>query len=103
LAEWLRRQGHDVVEAKTLGPDPGDRKLLEIAAEDDRILVTIDTDFGKHVFVDGMAHSGVARLPDVPASRRTQLMAQEIDRHGRQLERGAIVTARGNRIRLSSR
>lgn len=31
LAESLRRAGHDVLEARTLGPDPGDRALLELA------------------------------------------------------------------------
>ena len=103
LADWLRQQGHDVVEARTLGPDPGDRALLDIALGDQRILVTIDTDCGKHVFVEGAAHSGVVRLPDVSAARRTELMAQVLDRHGHQLAQGAIVTVRGNRIRVSRR
>ena len=49
LAEWLRDEGHDVVEARELGADPGDRALLERAAADGRILVTIDTDFGELV------------------------------------------------------
>ena len=51
LAEWLRNQGHDVVEARELGADPGDRALLERAAADGRILVTIDTDFGELIYV----------------------------------------------------
>jgi predicted nuclease of predicted toxin-antitoxin system len=46
LADWLERQGHDVVDAGLLGPDPGDRALLELAAAGDRVLVTIDKDFG---------------------------------------------------------
>ncbi|MCE2457864.1 MAG: DUF5615 family PIN-like protein [Dehalococcoidia bacterium] len=41
LAEWLRINGHDVVEARELGPDPGDRALLELAA-----LVTSSALFG---------------------------------------------------------
>ena len=47
LADWLRKQGHDVVESRELGPDPGDRALLDWAAKETRILVTIDTDFGE--------------------------------------------------------
>ncbi|MGH8521772.1 MAG: DUF5615 family PIN-like protein, partial [Gammaproteobacteria bacterium] len=41
LSEWLRAQGHDVVESRERGPDPGDRVLLEWARAEDRILVTI--------------------------------------------------------------
>jgi predicted nuclease of predicted toxin-antitoxin system len=51
LAEWLRSQGHDVLESRELGQDPGDRELLERAAADGRVLVTIDTDFGELVYV----------------------------------------------------
>ena len=40
IAAWLRTQSHDVVEARDLGPDPGDRVLLEWAAHDSRILIT---------------------------------------------------------------
>jgi predicted nuclease of predicted toxin-antitoxin system len=45
LSDWLRKQGHDVVESRELGPDPDDRGLLERAANEARILITIDTDF----------------------------------------------------------
>ncbi len=44
IAEWLRTQGLDVVESRERGPDPGDRVLLERAAQESRILITIDTD-----------------------------------------------------------
>jgi predicted nuclease of predicted toxin-antitoxin system len=46
LADWLRNQGHDVLEVSALGRDPGDAALLRLAAEKRRVLVTIDTDFG---------------------------------------------------------
>ena len=47
MAEWLGNNGHDVVEAQTLGPDPGDRALLELAESQNRVLVTMDKDFGE--------------------------------------------------------
>ena len=101
LAEWLGGQGHDVIESRTLGPDPGDRALLEWAAREERILVTIDTDFGKLLFVEGGIHSGLVRLPDVPAGKRIELMQELLSKHQDQLEAGAIITVRGSRIRIS--
>lgn len=101
LAEWLRGQGHDVIETREWGPDPGDRALLERAATEERILVTIDTDFGELVYVEEMPHAGLVRLPDVPAERRIALMAQLLDRHQQALETKAIITVRSGRVRIS--
>jgi predicted nuclease of predicted toxin-antitoxin system len=74
--------------------------LLQTAAEEGRILVTIDSDFGTLVYLLGAAHAGILRLPDVPASRRIALMADLLGRHGQDLL-GSIVTVRGGRIRIS--
>ena len=101
LAEWLHYAGHDIVEARLLGPDPGDRALLELAAAENRILVTIDTDFGELIYFHGVAHAGLIRLPDVPAEQRVALMSDLIERHRQALEEWAIVTIRGGRIRIS--
>ena len=46
LAEWLRTQEHDVVESRERGPDPGDRTLLAWASAEERVLITMDKDFG---------------------------------------------------------
>ena len=68
LAEWLRQQGHDVTESRERRPDPGDRKLLEWAWEERRVLVTMDKDFGEFIFTGGASHYGLVRLPDVPVA-----------------------------------
>ena len=71
LAEWLRAGGHDVLDAREFGTDPGDKALLERAAADDRVLITLDTDFGELIYLHGIAHAGL-RLPDVPMRQRMQ-------------------------------
>ena len=103
LAEWLREQGHDVVEAHELGDDPGDRALLGHAAEDGRILVTVDTDFGELVYLQSVPHAGLVRLPDVPAERRIALMNALLERYRKALEAQAVITLRGERVRVSWR
>ena len=101
LAEWLSDHGHDVLEARSLGPDPGDRALLELAESADRVLITIDTDFGELIYLHDIPHAGLVRLPDVPAEQRIALMSEVIERHSRTLEDRAIVTIRGKLIRIS--
>ena len=68
LAARLRELGHDVAEAKDRGPDPGDRVILQWAAVEERIVVTMDKDFGQFVFVEKSPHCGLVRLPNVPSS-----------------------------------
>jgi predicted nuclease of predicted toxin-antitoxin system len=101
LAEWLSSRGHDVIETRSLGQDPGDRVILEWVAEENRILVTIDTDFGQLVYVNGARHCGIVRLPDVPVQKRIQLMEEVITRYRSQLETGQLITVRGDKIRVS--
>lgn len=47
LARWLGDAGHDVLESRQRGSGPGDRVLLKWAVDEQRILVTLDKDFGR--------------------------------------------------------
>lgn len=102
LAGWLRTEGHDVLGAWELGADPGDRALLEHAANEHRVLVTIDTDFGELIFLHGLPHAGLIRLPDVPFHQRIAIIGELIASHRNILEIGAVITVRGERVRISS-
>ncbi len=103
LADWLRGQGHDVLEVRAPGGDPGDAALLRRAADEKRILVTIDTDFGALIHVRAQAHAGLIRLPDVPATRRIDLLAQILADHTEAELSRAVVTVKGSRIRVTRR
>ena len=101
IAEWLRNQGHDVVESRERGADPGDRVLLEWAAQESRVLITIDTDFGQLVFLEGQRHSGLIRLPDVLSNERIAIIKDVVERFEKELESRSIITVRGGKIRIS--
>lgn len=101
IADWLRAQGHDVVESRERGPDPGDRILLEWAKNESRIVVTIDTDFGQLIFLEKMPHCGLVRLPDLAANQRVRIMADLLSRFSRELQEQAVITVSGGRIRIS--
>jgi predicted nuclease of predicted toxin-antitoxin system len=101
LADWLSRAGYDSVYGGSLGPDPGDKALPRRAVSEGRILITIDTDFGHLVYKEGQAHCGTIRLPDVRKDVRIELIRIIIDRYKSRLEKGAIVTVRGDKVRIS--
>jgi predicted nuclease of predicted toxin-antitoxin system len=101
IADWLRTQGHDVIESRERGPDPGDHVLLEWASQESRILITIDTDFGQLVFLERQSHSGLIRLPDVSSNERVAIIKDLIERFQKELESHAIITVRSGKIRIS--
>ena len=101
LADWLRQKGHDVLESRERGPDPGDRVLLQWAIEERRVLVTMDKDFGQIIFVGGASHCGLVRLPDVPVGRRIALMEMVLTEYPDELAARSVITVRGDRVRIS--
>ncbi len=101
LARWLRLVGHDVLDAGESASDPGDAELLGQAVTEDRILITIDKDFGLLVFAGEMPHRGMVRLPDCPASERITILSNLLDRHRTDLEARTVITVRDGRVRIS--
>ena len=90
LTQWLQSQGHDALDARELGPDPGDRALLERAVSENRILITMDKDFG-----------GLIRLPDVRMAQRITLVEDLIFNHRQALDERVVITVTSGRIRIS--
>ena len=65
---FLRENGYDVITAYELGLSRAkDSELLKVAAEQGRIFITRDRDYGNLVFVHG-AGSGVVYLRMLPSS-----------------------------------
>lgn len=81
LVAALRGQGYDVLWIVEEAPGAIDDKVMEIAANEGRVLITEDKDFGELAFRTRQASSGVCliRLPgrsmDVKISRLSALIA----------------------------
>lgn len=59
---WLAAQGHDVKAVRDLNPGMPDIEILELAAAEQRLVVTMDKDFGELVYRSQRAHAGVLLL-----------------------------------------
>jgi predicted nuclease of predicted toxin-antitoxin system len=90
-----------VVESRERSPDPGDRKLLEWAAAERRVLVTMDKDFGELIFAGRASHCGLVRFPDLSAERRIALMERILADYSHELAAHSVITVRGGRVRIS--
>jgi predicted nuclease of predicted toxin-antitoxin system len=82
----LRERGHDVLSVKESMRSAPDRAVLQRAAEESRLIITHDKDFGALAFRWGLpATSGVilfrlsGRAPDVDNERILNVLAQRVD------------------------
>lgn len=89
----LKAAGHDAIWAGDWQEDPGDDMLLARAHDENRILVTLDKDFGELAIVRGIPHCGIVRLVNISAKKQAQVCLRVIAAHGDELLLGAIVTA----------
>jgi predicted nuclease of predicted toxin-antitoxin system len=86
----LRSAGHDVVWAGDFARDPGDEEILDQAHREQRVLVTLDKDFGELAIRRGLPHSGIVRIVNFSARQQGAVCQQVLSRYGDELARGAI-------------
>ena len=96
----LTEAGHEVEWVGDWPSDPGDTEILKVAAETDRILVTLDKDFGELAVVRRQFHRGIVRLVNLQAREQGTVCVNILSRFGTQLKRGAIVTVENERVRI---
>jgi predicted nuclease of predicted toxin-antitoxin system len=102
VCKELQSAGHDVIWAGDWPSDPGDDEILERAYQERRTLVTLDKDFGELAIVHEMPHFGIIRLVDLSSTQQASVCLRVINLHGNKLEKGAIITAESNRLRIRS-
>ena len=100
LANWLKDHGYDVLEVRDREPTMEDAEILHWANVEERVVVTMDKDFGTLAVALNQPHNGIVRLPDVPILDRQRLMKQVILNHSQDLENRAIITVSKKHIRV---
>ncbi len=99
----LSSLGHDVVWSGSWAKDPGDAVILATAHSEQRILVTLDKDFGELVILKGQSHSGIVRLSGFKAGQMADAIHHIVFTYGQELVTGAIITANPERIRIRAK
>lgn len=80
VPEYLKGQGFDIITVKDIARGKPDADILKIANEEDRILITLDKDFGELVFRDKLIHSGVIllRLKDESVENKKRILLKQL-------------------------
>ena len=92
--------GHDVVWVGDWDNDPGDEQILKLAAHEERILVTLDKDFGELAIIHAIPHCGIVRLVAIRSIYQARICHTVLSRYADELQRGALVTVEPGRVRI---
>lgn len=73
---------------------------MQWAVEEDRVIVTTDKDFEAMVWKESRRHAGILRLENIPRVERLNLLDSVLKNQETELEKGAIVIATRNKVRI---
>ena len=100
LQAFLVGEGHDVLSAVAIDPKASDERLMALALQDERVLVTEDKDFGELIFVRRLPHGPIVRFVELTVDEQVSGMAELLERHATELTGAVIVTVTRGRIRI---
>ncbi|MBN2303705.1 MAG: DUF5615 family PIN-like protein [Anaerolineae bacterium] len=100
VRDAMDEAGHDAAWTGDWDQDPGDQEILGTAHREERILITLDKDFGELAIVRKIPHSGIVRLVNLSLKQQAAVCLQVLERYGEELQTGAIVTAESERVRI---
>jgi predicted nuclease of predicted toxin-antitoxin system len=100
VRQALSDAGYDAVWTGDWDEDPGDDQILAHAYREDRVLVTLDKDFGILAFLHGRPHAGILRLVNLSTQQQAVVCLRVLDQHGLALQAGAVLTAELDRVRI---
>ena len=82
----IKSAGHDTIWSGDWLEDPGDDEILSIAVTENRIMVTLDKDFGELAIVYQRPHCGIIRLVNISAREQAKYCLTILERYGSELQ-----------------
>lgn len=99
--EKLNKDGYKVEWVPYLyNGDPGDEEIIDKALRDGSALITGDKDFGEWIFLRGKSQPPLIRLAAMSPKNQEEVVMEIIEKYSERLEKGALITADKNRIRI---
>jgi len=80
---FLKGQGYDTKNVRTIDPQMPDEEIIRLSSKENRMIITMDKDFGELVYHYGKDHCGVLllRLEDATGSEKQEVVANILAKH----------------------
>jgi predicted nuclease of predicted toxin-antitoxin system len=73
---------------------------LRYAFDQQRVLITIDKDFGELAILRGEQHCGIIRLMNTPLLRQPDVCLAVLERYATDIAASALITVEQTRVRV---
>ena len=76
IERYLQEEGYDTEAVRDIDPRMEDEEIIRTAVSENRMIITMDKDFGELVYHSSMEHSGVLllRLEDATGTEKLQVV-----------------------------
>jgi len=105
VEDWLVANAYDALTVREIDPRMSDADVLKLAVSEQRMVVTLDKDFGELVYHSGLSHAGVLllRIEDASGKEKIDVLKRILATHEGKLLNNFCVYQDGKlRIRKTS-
>jgi predicted nuclease of predicted toxin-antitoxin system len=97
VESYLSKIGYDVLSVRSINPHMRDVDILDLAAKEKRLVVTMDKDFGELVYRSRKVHAGVLllRLEDATADKKKEVMLEILESFSNEIKDSFSVYSQG--------
>ena len=87
IEEYLNEKGYDTKAVRDIDPGMEDEEIIRIAVSEDRMIITMDKDFGELVYHSSIEHSGVLllRLEDATGTEKLQVVKHILNNYANRI------------------
>ena len=104
VAKWLHDQGHDVFSVYDEARGIDDDRVIELALDQKRVLITNDKDFGEKVYRENCPHVGIIllRLEDERSASKIRVISHLLEKYSGKIM-GSFTVVSEHRVKFSKR
>ena len=101
VEDFLYKSGYDVLPVRKINPRMSDSEIIGIAAKDNRIIITMDKDFGELVYNSGLIHKGILllRTENCTGDKKAKILSEILINYSSELEENFCVFSK-DRLRI---
>jgi len=101
VEDFLYKSGYDILSVRKINPRMSDSKIIGIAAKDNRIIITMDKDFGELVYNSVLIHKGILllRTENCSGDKKVKILSEILINYSSELEENFCVFSK-DRLRI---